>query len=164
MKMGFHFPVVPLSDVPFENCGMQNKPVVLVVDDEPLVADTLAAILSQAGFETRSAYNGKAALNAARDTQPGFMLTDVQMPGMDGIELAMTVADEFPTCEILLFSGHATNADLAGARRAGYDFSLMEKPIHPAHLVTYIAEYFNGTGGQGKGAALMPLEMSRDRA
>ena len=161
VEKGFRFPVVPLSEVPFENCDTQDRQVVLVVDDEPLVADTLAAILSQAGFAAKSAHSGKAALNSAREIEPGFLLTDVQMPEMDGIELAMTMADEFPSCEILLFSGHATNADLVGARAAGYDFSLMEKPIHPSQLVNYITGYFNG-GGKQRNA--MRVEMIRQFA
>jgi DNA-binding NtrC family response regulator len=58
---------------------------------------------------------------------------------MNGIELAMTVAEQFPTCKILLFSGHATGADLAEARAGGYDFPLLAKPVHPAEIVKYIS-------------------------
>jgi DNA-binding NtrC family response regulator len=141
-----HFEVIPLSEIPSMNCDTNHR-VVLVVDDEPLVADTLAMILSQAGFEATSVYNAKAALYAARERAPGFLLTDIRMPETDGIELAMQMADEFPACGILLFSGHATGADLEGARRAGYEFPLMEKPIHPEHLVRYITSCFDGVRG-----------------
>ena len=144
MARKLHFEVIPLSEIPSISSETDRR-TVLVVDDEPLVADTLAMILSQAGFEARSAYNAKSALHAARERSPGFLLTDVQMPVMDGIELAMQVAEEFPGCGILLFSGHATRADLESARRAGYEFPLMEKPIHPAHLVRYITNSFEGT-------------------
>jgi CheY-like chemotaxis protein len=150
----FHFEVVPLSEVPSGNCETDRRGI-LVVDDEPLVADTLAMILSQAGFEARAVYDGTSALQAARERQPGFLLTDVWMPGMDGIELAMHVADEFPACEILLFSGNATGADLEGARRAGYEFRLMQKPIRPEHLVSYITSCFDGERNPGDGAELV---------
>lgn len=143
MAAKLHFEVVSLSEVPSIS-GDASRRMVLVVDDEPLVADTLAMILSQAGFEARPVYDAKAALHAARETMPGFLLTDVQMPETNGIELAMQVAKEFPACGILLFSGHATSADLEGARRAGFEFPLMEKPIPPAHLVRYITECFAG--------------------
>jgi CheY-like chemotaxis protein len=143
MVRKLHFQVIPLSEVPSMSCDPEPR-TVLVVDDEPLVANTLATILSQAGFDARPAYNGAHALQAAREQLPGFLLTDVRMPGMDGIELAMRVADEFPSCEILLFSGNATSADLESARRAGYEFPLMEKPIHPADLVRYITSCFDG--------------------
>jgi DNA-binding NtrC family response regulator len=146
MARKFHFEVVPLSEIPSLS-GDTARRTVLVVDDEPLVADTLAMILSQAGFEARPVYNAKAALHAARERSPGFLLTDVRMPETNGIELAMQMADEFPACEILLFSGNATGADLEGARRAGYEFPLMEKPIHPEHLVRYITSCFDGERG-----------------
>jgi two-component system response regulator YesN len=109
-----------------------------------MVANTLTTILSQAGFDASSAYNAMDALRTARNKPPGFLLTDVRMPGMDGIELAMQVADEFPACTILLFSGNASPSDLDSARRAGYKFPLMEKPIHPAELLRYIGNCFNG--------------------
>ena len=152
MARKLHFEVVPLSEIPSVSSNAER--FVLVVDDEPLVADTLAMILSRAGFEATSAYNAQAALHAARERAPAFLLTDVQMPGMDGIELAMQMADEFPTCGILLFSGHATAGDLESARRAGYDFPLMEKPIPPAHLVSYITSCFDGERSARDGAAL----------
>ena len=151
MSRRLHFQVVPMSEIPSTNSGRRT---VLVVDDEPLVADTLSIILSKAGFETMSAYSAQEALHAAREKAPGFLLTDVRMPETDGIELAMQMADEFPACGILLFSGHATGDDLESARRAGYDFPLMEKPIPPAHLVSYITSCFDGERSPGDGAGL----------
>ena len=152
MARKLHFEVVPLSEIPSRRSDTDR--LVLVVDDEPLVADTLAMILSQAGFDAISVYNAQAALHAARERAPGFLLTDVRMQGMDGIELAMQVADEFPACGILLFSGHATGADLESARRAGYELQLMEKPIHPEHLVRYISNSFEGGRGSTDGSDL----------
>jgi DNA-binding NtrC family response regulator len=143
MARKLHFEVIPLSEIPAASDDTKRR-AVLVVDDEPLVADTLAMILSQAGFEARPVYTAKAALHAARERSPGFLLTDVQMPETDGIELAMQIAEEFPTCEILLFSGHANRSDLESARKAGYEFPIVEKPIHPEHLVRYISSSFDG--------------------
>lgn len=167
MVRKLHFEVVPLSEVPSRSDDRGTR-TVLVVDDEPLVADTLALILSQAGFEATPVYNAEAALHAARKTPPGFLLTDVRMPVTDGVELALQIAAEFPACGILLFSGNATAADLKSARRAGYEFPLMEKPIHPAHLVRYITSCFEGgrTSGDGLELAMaspwgtMPSRMS----
>ena len=152
--------MIPLSEIP----SVSDRPVVLVVDDEPLVANTLAMILSQAGFEARPVYDAKAAMHAARERSPGFLLTDIRMPETDGIELAMQMAEEFPACGILLFSGHATEADLDGARRAGYDFPLMEKPIPPAHLVRYITNCFEGERGSRNRAELADVTPLGDDA
>jgi CheY-like chemotaxis protein len=133
--------VVPIAEVPREDIAEETpvRPFVLVVDDEPMVADTLAAILLRAGFDTVPTYSARAALELTRGVQPAFLISDVHMPGMNGIELAMTVAEQFPTCKILLFSGHATGADLAEARAAGYDFPLLAKPVHPAEIVKHIS-------------------------
>ncbi len=153
MARKLHFEVVPLSEIPFPSSDTERR-TVLVVDDEPLVADTLAMILSQAGFEAKPVYNATAALHAARERSPGFLLTDIRMPETDGIELAMQMTDEFPACEILLFSGHATGADLENARRAGYEFPLIEKPIHPEYLVRYITNCFDGERSSRDGSTL----------
>jgi YesN/AraC family two-component response regulator len=92
------------------------------------------------------------ALRAAREMRPEFLLTDVQMPGMNGVDLAVQVADEFPACEILLFSGHATGVDMESARKAGHDFRLMEKPIHPDNLLRYISGCLEGERGSNGSA------------
>jgi len=58
------------------------------------------------------------------------------MPGMNGIEMAITIRDLFPLCKILLFSGQAATAELlADAKDRGYDFELLVKPIHPEDLL-----------------------------
>jgi CheY-like chemotaxis protein len=119
---------------------MSLRPVVLVVDDEPMVADTLAMILCEEGFEAKAAYGGQSALTFARKTQPSFLISDIHMPGMNGLELAITVASELPECGVLLFSGQATEHDLAAARAKGYDFPLLAKPVHPEEIIRHVRE------------------------
>jgi CheY-like chemotaxis protein len=142
MAPSISWEVVPITEVPREDRedGTSLRPVVLVVDDEPLLADSLALILTEAGFEARAAYGGQAALTFARETQPSFLITDIQMPGMNGLELAITVASELPECGVLLFSGHATEQDLAAARAKGYDFPLLTKPVHPEEIIRHVRE------------------------
>ncbi|MES2391292.1 MAG: response regulator [Acidobacteriota bacterium] len=112
--------------------------MVLIVDDESMVADTLAMILGRAGFATLTAYCGAAALEIAQAVPPELLISDVAMPGMDGIELAVAVVNTWPDCKVLLFSGHATAADLMAARSAGYSFPLLAKPVHPAEMVRQV--------------------------
>ena len=67
---------------------------------------------------------------------PHLLITDVAMPGMTGIELAIHFRKTQPECKVLLFSGQASTADLLEKARAqGYDFDLLAKPIHPADLL-----------------------------
>jgi CheY-like chemotaxis protein len=71
-----------------------DKPkVVLVVDDECVIADTLAIILNQHGFEASAAYNGIEAVEQAHRLRPDVIICDVIMPNMNGIEAAILVRE-----------------------------------------------------------------------
>jgi DNA-binding NtrC family response regulator len=125
-----------------------HRPRVLVVDDEAVIADTLAEILSLSGFPAIAAYDGNGALGAALLQPPEMLITDVALPGMNGIDLAITVKRVYPDCKILLFSGHATTADLlASARQAGYRFSLLTKPVAPQEILAAVARNLNASAG-----------------
>ena len=126
-----------------------SRPRVLVVDDEAVIADTLAEILSLSGFPAVAAYDGNGALGAALLQPPEMLITDVALPGMNGIELAVTIKRVYPDCKILLFSGQATTADLlATARRDGYRFTLLTKPVAPLDLLATVATHLNAGAGQ----------------
>jgi DNA-binding NtrC family response regulator len=113
-----------------------NKRVVFVVDDEVVIAKTLATILSNAGFEAVAFDRPVDAISACADQTPHLLITDVAMPGMTGIELAIHFRKTQPECKVLLFSGQASTADLLERARAqGYDFDLLAKPVHPADLL-----------------------------
>lgn len=117
------------------------RPRVLVVDDESAIADTIAKILSLSGFPAVAAYDGNDALETALLRPPELLITDVALPGMNGIELAVTIKRIFPECKILLFSGQASTADLiAMAGRAGHHFTLLNKPVPPQDLLAIVAE------------------------
>jgi CheY-like chemotaxis protein len=114
-----------------------QKPTVYVVDDEKVIAETLAMILRQAGFAAFAFQDPIKALDAAEVTSPpSLLIADIVMPGMSGIELAIHFRQSYPHCKVLLFSGQAATADLLdAARRQGYDFEVLAKPIHPADLI-----------------------------
>lgn len=114
----------------------QNPEKVLVVDDQHLIADTLAEILSNAGFDAVAAYDGWDALDKASRFHPHWVLTDVLMPRMNGVELAIAMRQKYPQSTILLFSGQAGISEiLHEGRRQGYPFELIAKPIHPSKLI-----------------------------
>lgn len=113
-----------------------EKRKILVVDDERLIADTMAEILNDSGFEATAAYNANTAMRAIEEDCPDIVLTDVIMPGMNGIELAKYVADTCSDTKILLLSGQAAVSDLLRqARELGYSFELLAKPLHPDQLI-----------------------------
>lgn len=114
-----------------------QKPRVLVVDDERVIADTLAIILNQHGYEATAVYTGTAAVEQARTVHPDLVISDVIMPDMNGIEAAINIRKFLPTCKILLFSGQAATADLLESARAqGHEFEILAKPVHPQDLLS----------------------------
>jgi PleD family two-component response regulator len=113
---------------------------VLVVDNERIVADTLTTILRNAGYEARVCYDESNAFLHCESFRPDVMITDVIMPGINGIQMAIQVRQRYPDCRILLFSGHAASVSLLEeARRNGHDFDTLEKTVHPSVLLARIA-------------------------
>jgi DNA-binding response OmpR family regulator len=109
---------------------------VLVVDDEHLIADTLCAILNEHQFDAIAAHNGLEALEAARNLRPDVVLSDVLMPRMSGVDLAIQLRNEFPEIRVFLFSGQtATSGLILDAEEKGHHFELFPKPIHPDELM-----------------------------
>ena len=114
-------------------------PSVFVVDDEPVIAMTLAVILNMSGFDATGFNDAAAALKAAEAECPDLLITDVSMPGMNGIELAIRFRSLHPNCKILLFSGHTASGGLLDAAKGrGYHFTILAKPVHPKELLAEI--------------------------
>jgi len=121
----------------------QRKSKVLVLDDEPLIADSLAMILSQSGYEARAAYNGPRAIEIAKNWSPDLLLADIIMPGMNGVEAALEISALVPACRLLFISGDLGTADLLdGYRTRGHDFHALAKPVPPADLLVHISRAF----------------------
>ena len=133
-------PVVPIDEAPPADTTAYRR-TVLVVDDESVIAETVAAILSRSGYAAMAAYDAPEALEIALLSPPELLITDVSLPGMSGIELAITIRRIFPDCKVLLFSGHAATAGLLdGAQRAGHTFTLLSKPVHPKELLAWVSQ------------------------
>jgi DNA-binding NtrC family response regulator len=107
-----------------------------VVDDGIEVGKLLAVMLQMNLFNAVPYTDPQAALEAARAQPPDYLISDIVMPGMSGIDLAIALHDEIPACKILLFSGQVGAPEpIAAAKDAGYDFALVQKPIHPLQLI-----------------------------
>jgi CheY-like chemotaxis protein len=151
MSPKFSFPVVPLKEVAKEDVvvlpinvvdlPIKDAPVVLIVDDEKVIADTLSIILTHAGLITMTAYDGQSALRMANAITPALLLTDVVMPGLTGVELAIMLRQSIPDLKVLLFSGQASTVDLLDkARHSGHHFTALTKPVHPTDMLKRISE------------------------
>jgi CheY-like chemotaxis protein len=118
-----------------------QKPKVLVADDERVIADTLAMILNQSGFEARAVYSGEKALELASTFKPDMLISDVIMADLNGIDAAVRIRSLLPSIKILLFSGQAATADLLEKARAqGYEFEILAKPVHPQDLLSRLRQ------------------------
>jgi DNA-binding response OmpR family regulator len=115
---------------------MREAPRVFVVDDEPTIRETLAAILYNEGYEAIPFADAAMALSAAAEESPDLLITDVMMPDMNGVDLAIHFEHLYPESKILLISAAAATSDLlAGAHQRGYDFELWAKPFQPVKLL-----------------------------
>jgi signal transduction histidine kinase len=85
---------------------------VLLVDDEPGILRVLGISLADRGYRVYTAESGENALRIFRDAKPDIVLTDIKMPGMDGIELLKNIKQQSPNTEVIMITGHG-DMDLA---------------------------------------------------
>jgi CheY-like chemotaxis protein len=112
---------------------------VLVVDDEPTITETLVEILNGEGFDAVAASTGEAALSSAQSFGPDVIISDVVMPGMNGVELGIQLRTLLPKSRIILFSGQTATVDLLrDARKLGHEFEIVPKPVKPENLISMI--------------------------
>ncbi len=123
-----------------------SLPRVFVVDDEEVIAMSLATILRKLGFDAISFTDPFEALKAADRDAPDLLISDVVMPELSGIDLAIQLQARFPKCNVLLFSGQAATAGmLESARANGHNFELLSKPVHPTDLLREIKKVTGDT-------------------
>ncbi len=116
---------------------------VLVVDDEPIVRESLRDWLTDAGYQVLTAESGPKALEVIEKEQPGIMIADLVMPGMDGIELMKRAKALQPGLEVVIITAYASIPTAINAMKEGaYDY--IEKPFCPERaelLVKKLAEH-----------------------
>ena len=119
----------------------QTLPYVVVVDDERVIAETLTIILNGNGFCAVFFTNPLEALESAQTAPPNLLVSDIMMPQLSGIDLAIRMRALCPACKVLLFSGQTDTADLLlAARDQGHSFDLLLKPTHPSDLLRKLRE------------------------
>jgi CheY-like chemotaxis protein len=113
-----------------------RKLKVLIVDDEPVIADTLTKIVRQRGYECELAYDGLSAVEIARRIRPQFILMNMEMPRMGGPSAAAVILNEQPDCQVVFTSGRRESERfLDTLRQRGYAFGFELSPLHPALLL-----------------------------
>jgi CheY-like chemotaxis protein len=108
--------------------------IVLVVDDDRLLADTLADILRKHGYRPVALYSGEEAVELARRFRPDVLLSDIRMSRLDGIEAAKRIRELHPNCRVILFTAQTVSA----AMRQTIDrlgFELLQRPLRPEDVL-----------------------------
>jgi CheY-like chemotaxis protein len=110
---------------------------VLVVDDDRLVADTLALVFGKSGFDARAAYSADQGLAFAREFNPHLLLCDVTMPGRDGLTLLRDMTKEQPACRVIMLTGFYSNLKSVReqASQLARPVGILTKPCQPAELL-----------------------------
>ena len=112
-----------------------DRPTVLVIDDDRVLADTLAQILRLNGFRPVALYSGEEAVELAERLQPDVVLSDIRMSQVNGIEAAKRIRELHPQCRVILFTAHPVSHEM---RRMihGLNFELLQRPLHPEDVLT----------------------------
>jgi CheY-like chemotaxis protein len=130
-----------LSDSIDGNLNDLRRSTIVVVDDEPHVAITLSEILERRDYRTVWFTEPVAALALIKAHKPDLLLTDVNMPILDGFDLAICVKRIYPDCPVLIVSAISNDPQLAKRiATAGVSLALKAKPIQICQLLSRIAE------------------------
>ena len=136
---------------------MADKTVIYVVDDDAAMRDSLAFLLDVNGFMTRVFESGGAFLSEAAGSSPGCVVSDIRMPGMNGIELVRKLKNDGLAFPVILITGHGDVALAVEAMKAGaVDF--IEKPFDDAVLLNAIRTALEARPAEGENAARKEAE------
>jgi len=118
---------------------------ILIVDDEAAVADSLHLIFANRGYEARAVYSAEEAIEVISKWQPDLAIIDGMLPQMNGIELAGILKGNYPTCQVLLISGHPGTSELLNdANAQGHSFEILAKPLHPTFILDTVSGLLPG--------------------
>jgi DNA-binding NtrC family response regulator len=123
----------------YERIGAIAKQKVFVVDDEAQIADVVSIALREAEFDVETFYDARSALLRASVCLPDILVSDIVMPGMDGIALADALREQSPDCKVILMSGTPDWRPLGGVHGSGADdFTILTKPFPLSQLLLLV--------------------------
>jgi two-component system response regulator ResD len=118
--------------------GDHSRGSILVVDDEPTIAEVVSRYLERAGYRTTIAGDGLEAIEAAASERPDLVVLDLMLPGIDGLEVMRRLREQHaePTAVILLTAKGEESDRVIGLRLGADDYVV--KPFSPAELVARV--------------------------
>jgi len=106
------------------------SPRILVVDDEPIVCESCQRILQEEGYEVECTLSGKEAFEKMRENPFDIVITDLKMPGIDGMEVLKTFRKSYPDVIVIMITGYSTVETAVEAMKVGA-FDYIPKPFTP---------------------------------
>jgi two-component system, cell cycle response regulator DivK len=135
------------SKKPDEGSGqLASAHPILVVEDNDSIRDLIQIVLKGAGHDVHAVGNAEGALELARSIHPGLILMDIQLPGMDGLELARRLKGDAATADIIILAvtAYAMEGDQRKARESGCD-GYITKPLDIKTLPHTVSAHLNGS-------------------
>jgi two-component system response regulator ResD len=141
-----------------------NRGAVLVVDDEPTIAEVVARYLERAGYRTQVAGDGPSALEAAATQRPDLVVLDLMLPGLDGLEVMRRLREQGDDrLAVILLTAKGEEADrVIGLRRGADDYVV--KPFSPAELVARVDAVLRRTDDRAITQPILLSDMTIDPA
>jgi two-component system, OmpR family, response regulator ResD len=132
-----------------------SRGAILVVDDEPTIAEVVARYLERAGYGARTVHDGPSAVAAAAGSAPDLVVLDLMLPGFDGLEVMRRLrADPGARVPVILLTAKGEESDRVVGLRSGAD-DYVVKPFSPAELVARVDAVLRRA--RGEQAAAVPL-------
>ncbi len=120
-----------MNKISLQDSGTENK--VMLVDDEPQVTELLSFALRKEPYQVITANSGPHALELFEQRPADVLVTDVRMPGMDGLELSRRILEEYPHTQIIVITAHGDiNTAVEAMKLGASDF--LQKPVHNTEL------------------------------
>ncbi len=113
---------------------------ILVIEDDSELRQVLQLTLASAGYEVRTAMDGKEAEARFRSQAPDLVITDIYMPNKDGLEVIMELRASFPHTQIIAISGQVTNKNMLPVASALGAVRTLRKPFLPGELLQLVEE------------------------
>src|SRR5262245_9908822 len=123
--------------------GLKRARRLLVIDDDPALAEALRVLLEHAGYEVKTAPDGRHGEDLFRTWRPDGIVTDMILPDIDGIELVRTVKRLDATAEVIVITGQGNVVRAVEAVKAGA-FDFLEKPVDPDRLLDKLEKALRG--------------------
>src|SRR5207237_6700683 len=112
---------------------------ILLVDDDPDLLKLISLRLTSAGYRVRTADSGETALASLAVARPAAVITDMRMPGIDGLQLFDAIHRQHPTLPVIILTAHGTIPDAVSATERGV-FGFLTKPFDSQTLLQKVAE------------------------